>query len=168
MKGNMFDFKEFVDKKGRAARRELGIIKRMLESRGLKAVLHNDEDNPYVFLKAPNDKLSFDGIRIYKIGETLAYRIQKDEKAKPYGTAYPLNIEEMFYDFLADEMDEDKAGKGVIESVAKQFGRFFERTAEVEKKLLVNSVDKRRDTYGKVVDINTNISTGNGRYLPPV
>lgn len=129
-------FGEFVDKKKRESIRQLRLLKQLLESAGMKVenFLSPQDDEPYVFCSTPGDHGSFDGIRIYKIGDQLAFRVQKENRTHPYGKAYPLPIEEMFHDFLSDDnVDQRKAGQKVIESVTKEVRRFFDKSVEAER-----------------------------------
>lgn len=139
-------FGEFVDKKKRESIKQLTIIKQMLEQQGLKVENHlesEDGDDPYVFCFSPEKTGPFDGIRIYKVGTTLAFRVQKENKTHPYGAAYPLPIESMFQDFLSDDgMNEEKAGKKIIESVSREIRRFFEKSVEADRKVKHKEVTK--------------------------
>lgn len=131
-------FGEFLDKKKRESIRQLKILHKLLEHTGLKvdSFVHADDpvEEPYIYCYNPSRNASFDGIRIYKVGSQLAFRVQKESKTHPYGSAYPLNIEEMFNDFMTDEgVDEGKAGSRVIEYVGKEIKRFFEKSIEAEK-----------------------------------
>lgn len=136
-------FGDFVNKKKRESIRQLGLVKQLLEKNGMKVENFTDADHdedPYIFCHNPTKDGSFDGIRIYKIGNQLAFRIQKEKKTHPYGAAYPLPIEEMFHDFLTDEdVDELKAGQKVVEAVAQEIRRFFDKSLEAERK------DRERD-----------------------
>jgi len=146
-------FGEFVDKKKRESIRQLTLLKQMLESAGMKVenFLTNEGDEPYIFCYAPSDGAGFDGVRIYKIGDQLAFRVQKENKTHPYGTAYPLPVEEMFHDFLSDEdVDQMKAGKKVVEAVTKEVRRFFDKSVEAEKDDRSNSL-KQSDGQGDVL-----------------
>lgn len=128
-------FGEFVDRKKRESVRQLTIIKQLLESNGLKVenFLIEGDDEPYIFCYNPMNTGSFDGIRIYKIGNTIAFRIQKENETHPYGSAYQLPVEEMFHDLLGDDgMDQEKAGSEVIKGVAKEIRKFFDKSAEAE------------------------------------
>jgi hypothetical protein len=129
-------FGEFVDKKKRECIKQLGILKQILEQGGMKVenFIHAEsDDEPYIFCASHAKNASFDGVRIYKIGDQLAFRVQKENKTHPYGSAYPLPIEEMFNDFLSDEgTDQKKAGKKVMDAVIKEIKRFFEKSIEAE------------------------------------
>lgn len=145
-------FGEFVDKKKRESIRQLRLVKQLLEASGLKVenFLSVEDDEPYVFCHMPGNNGSFDGIRIYKIGDQLAFRVQKENKTHPYGKAYPLPIEEMFHDFLSDEdVDQRKAGKKVIESVVKEIRRFFDKSVEAER--------EERDQENNMDDAHGNV-----------
>jgi hypothetical protein len=131
-------FGEFVDKKKRESVRHLELVKKLLEHTGMKVdnFLMTDEDDhdPYIFCHNPAKSGSFDGIRIYKIGNDLAFRVQKESKTHPFGSAYPLPIESMFYDFMADkDVDNKKAGQKVIDAVGKEVRKFFDKSVEAER-----------------------------------
>jgi len=144
-------FGEFVDRKKRECIKQLMTIKEMLASNGLKVdnFLTESEDDPYIYCYNPARSGSFDGIRIYKVGNTIAFRIQKENETHPYGSAYQLPIEEMFHDFLGDgDMDQEKAGKKVIESVTKEIRRFFDKSAEAESKEREQNSEMNKDSAG--------------------
>ena len=130
-------FGEFLDKKKRDGIEHLNIVEKILRDNGLKVENFINEDNegdPYVFCYNPSQNSSFNGVRIYILGNQLAFRVQNEKSTHPYGSAYPLNIEEMFHDFLSDtDMDKEKAGKKVIESVSKEIKKFFEKSGQAEK-----------------------------------
>ena len=149
----MQTFLEYVDKKQREAKRHLKIVAKLLESTGLKVKSHlSDEDEPYIFVHA-GKKLSFEGVRIYKIGAQMAFRVQKDEKTHPYGKSYPLDLEDMFKDYISDHTDEEKAGKLVVKAVAKELHRFFDQTHKAERDMLSADFDRgdQNDPLGRVI-----------------
>jgi hypothetical protein len=138
----MKNFKDFLDKKSRAAKHELGLIKKMLENQGVKVKDHLGDDDPYLFVRNPTEKQTdFDGVRIYKVGDTLAYRVQKEEETHPYGTAYPIDIEQTFDDLLGD-MKEQKAGETIIKALAKEIKTFFEKSSEAEQSIREREIRK--------------------------
>lgn len=146
-------FGEFVNKKKRDSIEQLEIVKQMLERNGLRVdnFLSNTDD-PYVYCFSPSKNGSFDGIRIYKIGDQIAFRVQKEAKTHPYGSAYPLPIEEMFHDFLSDDGTEQRqAGKKVMESVAKEIRSFFEKSVEAEKEERDKIIDQGKESQGNVL-----------------
>ena len=146
-------FGDFIDKKKRESIRQLKLMKQLLERNGLKVekFLDTDEDHaPYIYCYSPSRSGGFDGVRIYKIGTELAFRIQKESKTHPYGAAYPLPIESMFSDLLSDDgIDEAKAGKKIIEAVGKEIKKFFERSIEAERD--DNRLDLDRENGGSVL-----------------
>ena len=148
-------FGDFVDKKKRESIRQLRLLKQLLESSGMKVenFLSTEDDEPYVFCYSPGETGSFDGIRIYKIGDQLAFRVQKENRTHPFGKAYSLPIEEMFHDFLSDDdVDQSKAGKKVIESVAKEVRRFFDKSVEAERDERNRELeDQGGDSHGNVL-----------------
>ena len=146
----MKTFREFVDKKTREAKRQLKIIEKVLRKCGMTAQNFMEED-PYIFVKNTGGQTSFDGIRIYKIAGTMAYRIQKESKTHPYGTAYMLDVEGMFDDLIADNVHEEKAGKEVMKAIAEEIQAFFKRSAKAEKDLRASEFDKKSDPWGNVM-----------------
>lgn len=146
-------FGDFVDKKKRDSIRQLKLVKQVLEHNGLKVenFIESERDQePYIFCYSPSRNSGFDGIRIYKIGSEIAFRIQKESKTHPYGSAYSLPIESMFSDFLSDQdTDEAKAGKKIIEAVGKEIKKFFERSIEAEQN--DRSLDLDRESGGSVL-----------------
>lgn len=147
----MQTFLEFVDKKQREAKRHLKIMQKLLESSGLRIKSYVDDDEePYVYLHNPSKKVTFDGVRIYQIGDQLAYRVQKEEKTHPYGKAYQLDIENMFSDYIGDQIDEMEAGKLVIKSVIEELNKFFNRTSQAEVELAAGEFGSP-DPLGSVI-----------------
>jgi len=147
-------FGEFVDKKKRESIKQLTLVKQLLEQQGLKVenFLTTSEDDPYVFCFCPTRNGSFDGIRIYKIGDELAFRIQKENQTHPYGAAYPLPIEEMFHDLLGDlDSDQMKAGEKVMDAVHKEVRSFFDKSIEAERDERERNIEMEKDTEGNVL-----------------
>lgn len=147
-------FGDFLNKKKRDSIRQLELVKGMLEHRGLKVenFLSTDEEDgdPYVFCYNPNKSGGFDGIRIYKIGDELCFRVQKESKTHPYGAAYPLPIETMFYDFMSDDgVDERKAAEKIMEAVSKEIRKFFDKSLEAER--AQREKDMEEDKLGNVL-----------------
>ena len=145
----MQNFHEFIDKKARQAKKELEVIKNVLEHKGMKVSDHTDDEEPFIYIAAKGD-LSFGGIRVYKIANSLAFRVQKEESTHPYGSAYPLDCGEMYTDLLSDKMDETSAGKKVIEAIAEEIKRFFDKSAKAEKDLRSSEIDQQRDPMGRI------------------
>lgn len=147
----MAGFREFVDKRTREARKQLATIKRILENGGFGVNDFTMDEDPYIFAKNPAGNLPFDGVRIYRIGDEIAYRVQKEEKTHPYGKAFGLDIEEMFNDLISDEgMTEQKAGKEVMKAVQEEIRQFFNKNAEAEKEFRAGDFDFGGDPSGHV------------------
>lgn len=153
-------FGQFVDKKTRTARKHLKLIERILKRAGFEVKDHSGDEEPYLYVPA-SKKLSFGGIRIYQIGESVAYRVQKEEKTHPYGKAYRLDIEEMYDDLMSEEeMNEKKAANEVIETIQKELKRFFEKSFDAERELRSIEFDQS-DQLGRVVVNNNNTDYAN-------
>jgi hypothetical protein len=134
-------FLEFIDRKQREAKRQLKIFEKSLRKGKLHVYSHIEDDDPHLFVKANNKKLSFEGIRIYHIGDGIAYRVQKLEKTEPYGKSYALNVEEMYNDFMSENMDEKEAAEKVMEAMVNEIKKFFHHSAQAEDKLRTGQKD---------------------------
>jgi hypothetical protein len=141
-------FNSYLDKKQRDSIKHLSIIQKVLEHNGMKVENFLDSeknDEPYIFCFNPTKNTSFDGLRIYGIGGSYCFRIQKENKTHPYGKAYPLQVEEMFHGLLGDkDVDRKKAGEQVIELVGKEVKRFFDKSEAAEK------IDRQTDASGNL------------------
>lgn len=133
-------FSKFIDKKNSQARKELSVIRDILEEGDLKVEDFLKDESPYLYLHNPDRNLDFDGVRIYKVGSNLAYRIQRESKTAPYGTSYSLNIEEVFGDLIS-EMDEEKAAKKIKKALLEEFKNFFKQSLEAQEELMTKSND---------------------------
>lgn len=130
-------FNEFVNHRERESRDHLKLIEKILKSGkdSLKVKSFLSEDDPYLFVYAPNDNFTFEGIRVYPIGDTYAYKIQNAEDTQPFGKAYSLDLEKMFFDHMSDNIESDEAAKRVSENVKREINRFFELTGKAEEEL---------------------------------
>lgn len=137
----MQNFFEFIDRRQREAVDDLEIVAKALKKNKLDVKEHLHDDQPYIFVKANNKKLSFEGVRVYKIGEQIAYRIQKLEKSEPFGKTYALNLEDMFNDFMSDGMSKEKAGEKVIKSLGEEIKKFFNKSEKAEEELRTGQKD---------------------------
>lgn len=141
-------FGDFIDKKQRDSMKQLKLIEQLLTKQGFKVsdFMTEHEDDPYIYVESPNRSTSFDGVRVYKIGDTIAFRIQKESETHPYGNAYALKIEDMFDDLMSeDDMDEVKAGKLVMKAVAKELTSFFEKSDEAEQEERAGDISQSDD-----------------------
>jgi hypothetical protein len=144
-------FREFVDKKTRDSKKQLNTLYRVIEEEGMSVTSHLKEDDPYIYVLSSGPKLSFDGVRIYKIGNDIAFRIQKESETHPYGKAYSLDVEGMYDDYISDKIGEAKAGKKVMDNIVEELKNFFDKSAEAEKDLRSQDMDTNGDPLGKMV-----------------
>lgn len=145
-------FLEFVDRKVREGKKHLGLVKKLLERQGLSVTARTDEETPFIFVKSPNGSLSFEGIRVYKVGDVMAYRVQKNENTEPYGKAYMLDLEDMFEDYMADNIREEEAAQRIVQTVSEEIQKFFTKSAEAEQELRNIEFDRDgQDGTGKIV-----------------
>lgn len=139
----MKTFVEFVNHRQREGKKHLKLLEKVLRNGGMHVYSHlEDEDlEPYLFIKASNNKLSFEGVRLYQIGDQIAYRIQKLENTEPFGKAYALNIEDMFNDYMGDGLNEQEAGEKVMDSVVDELKKFFHKSYKAEEELRTGQKD---------------------------
>lgn len=167
----MGSFGDFIDKKTRRAKKELSTIGKVLTMDGFKVENYLEEEDPYLFVNTTEDALPFDGVRIYKVGSNIAYRIQKENKTQPYGMAYSLNIEEMFEDLISDT-NEQKAGEEIIEAISKEFRKFFKKSLEAEQEIKSLQFNPASDPGNKLTAMGNNndyanmITNGTRTYSP--
>lgn len=144
----MIKFVEFIDKKERETKKQLKIIEKMLLAHDMKVKNHLDDDDPFLFVYNPKKNTFFEGIRIYKIGDQIAFRVQKEEKTEPFGKAYPMDIEEMFTDLITDYKPDD-AGRRIMAAVTTEVKKFFEKSSLAERELRDKEFDV--NPWSKVV-----------------
>jgi hypothetical protein len=137
----MQQFLEFIDRKQRESVSQLKIVSKALQKGKLDVKEYLHDDDPHIFVRSHNKKLSFEGVRVYKIGDQVAYRIQKLEKSEPFGKTYALNLEDMFNDYLSEGMTKEEAGDKVIESMTEEIKKFFKRSAKAEEELRTGQKD---------------------------
>lgn len=148
----MQQFMEFVDRKEREGKRHLKILDKLFQSQGFDTREHTSNEDPYLYVVNPTKNASFDGIRIYKIGSTLAFRIQKEEKTHPFGKAYQLDVEDMFQDLLTDHHKPEEAGKALVKSLAEEVKLFFKQQAKAENELKASFIGADpKDPFARIV-----------------
>jgi GGDEF domain-containing protein len=163
-------FREFLGGKKREAQRQLHMVMKVLEQSGFKVEDHLEQfDEPYIFCYNPNKDTSFKGIRLYKIGDQIAYRVQRESKTHPFGTAYMIDMDGIFNDLMGDGVTKkEELGRKVMEEVAKTLRNFFQESAQAEKQEdqwdddAMGQVHVRNALGGDYSSQVTN-STGSGR-----
>ena len=149
-------FSAFVDRKTNKARRELEVVRDVLSGGGVKVEDRLKEHDPYLFVPSTKQSLDFGGVRIYKVGSSVAYRLQNESGSEPYGTSYPLDIEGMFEELISD-MGEEKAAEEVKKAVVEEIKGFFERSLEAQDELSSSGFDPHSKIMvvpGKASDIS--------------
>jgi hypothetical protein len=130
-------FAEYLNRKDREALKHLTIVKSILEKAGLDVVDKTKERaDPHLFVYSTDGDLSFEGVRIYNIGDKLAFRVQKNVDTQPYGHAYGIDIEELYEDMLGDDLEDKKIALEIGKAVIKEIKEFFTQSAKSEKELL--------------------------------
>jgi len=161
----MRSFRDFYENKVRLAIKQLNIVAQVVEKAGFKVDHYLDEQfqEPYVYVRNPNRNTSFDGVRLYKIGDKLAYRVQRENATHPYGNAYSLDVELMFDDLMEEgEHKPEVIGQKVMEMVAKELRAFFEESADAEQETADKEMGKEADGLGHVHVRNPQGGDGSG------
>jgi hypothetical protein len=149
----MRSFRDFYENKVRQAIKQLNIVAQVIEKAGFKIDHFLDEHftDPYVYIHNPNNDTSFEGVRLYRIGDKIAYRAQRENKTHPYGNAYTLDVELMFDDLMEEgEMKPEQIGHKVMTMIADELRSFFEESAEAEREENGLDANKQNDTLGQV------------------
>lgn len=149
-------FSAFVDKKANKARKELEVVRDVLKEGGIKVEDKLGERDPFLFIPSTKQSLDFGGVRIYKIGSDIAYRLQNEASTEPYGMSYPLDIEGMFENLIS-EMGEDKAAEEVKKAVVEEINKFFDKSLEAQDELSSSGFDPQNKIMvfpGKAGDLS--------------
>jgi len=146
----MRSFREFIDKKQRDNKNHLAILKKVLEQGSMKVQDHLTEDDPYIYVRG-DGSMSFEGLRIYTIGDQIAYRVQKEEKTQPYGRAYLIDIEEMFNELVSDNYSSKTAAKEIIKAINEGIKDFFQKSKEAEEENRDSGIQTDTDPVGRAV-----------------
>ncbi len=156
-------FSEFIDKKSREGKRQLAIIREVLQKGGLKVVdfSHTEDEDPYIFVYNTQSNDSFHGLRLYKIGDSIAFRIQREEKTHPYGSAYSYKVSDMFND-LVEDMNEEHAGKKVMEYMVKEIQRFFLLSSRADAEMRSADLSGSGDPMGRLIIQSTGTEFSRG------
>ncbi len=128
----MDNFPEYMNKKRRDAVKQLQVVRDIFEKNGMNVADFTKSKEPYVFIEAPEKGDLLGGIRVYKLGDMMAYRVQKQPETHPFGKAYALNLEEMFEDLLSD-YEIKEAGEKVMKTVLCEIKQFFKDSILAEK-----------------------------------
>lgn len=129
-------FFEYVDRKQRQVVRQLKIVKRILGQAGLQVASQlnfRHKEEPYLYVYNPNSDTKF-GLRVYGVGEELAYRLQRKEKTHPYGKPNRLTIADMWDDIKSEGKDDAAAANEIIKAVGDEITDYFKQSAKAEKK----------------------------------
>ena len=139
----MNTFLEFVERKERESLKHLKLISKMLKNDFVVEEFLSNSKEPYIFINVPSNQksLSFKGVRIYEIGNFMAYRIQQESETQPYGKAYQIDINEMFNDFMTDMDSEEKVLEEIKNQIVNELKNFFSNSAKAEDEMINKGMD---------------------------
>lgn len=148
-------FASFLEKKSEESKKQLEIIRDVLVEGEFEISDFTKERDPYIFCKSNKQDLDFEGIRIYKIGSSIAYRIQNESQTEPYGKAYSLNVEKAFENLISD-MNEEKAAERIKKLIIQELNSFFEESQKAQEKINAGNLDAQSQliTRNSVIDIS--------------
>lgn len=136
----MATFGDFLYKKERDNKENLRLLGLIFKKSGFKVKSGlGDGHSPYVFIYKPSglskavDDLSFDGVRLYFLGEVLAYRPQMRHNSQPFGEAYNMDVTGMFRDLMAE--GDKKAGLKVIHYIIQELRDFFIQSGKADQEM---------------------------------
>lgn len=144
----LMKFTKFLDSKHRSYRRKLSIIENVLKAFNIKVESYLNQSDSYLYVPADVDGLSFNGIRIYGIGDIIAFRVQNESTSHPYGKSYEIKIEELFNTLISEDMDSTKAGKEVAKYIKEELISFVKTSVKAEEESAGMTKD---DGFGKII-----------------
>lgn len=148
-------FSSFIDVKNKEIIQKLKVLSKVVGQEFDVKEFLEDVENPYLYVSPKKSMdLPFDGVRVYQIGSSFAYRVQNENKSEPYGSAYPLNIEQAYED-LTPDMQGVELAKTISDIVIEEFDKFFDHSAkaEVDQRAVLfsrNPVSKNKDVSNQV------------------
>jgi hypothetical protein len=133
MKHKFFDY---INRNALGAKRKLKIIHNILKLNKIKNKMFLNVDDPFLFVYSTDPECDFEGIRIYSIGRSIAFKIQNRIDTHPYGKAYLLDFENIFNTFMSEkDADEEKAGGKVADTLVDEIKRFFKMSSDSQNKI---------------------------------
>jgi hypothetical protein len=158
----MITFLEYINRTDDLAVKRLRVLKRALEQGGF---LVKDfvlaEDDPHIFVYALPKISTFEGVRFYIFGDTLAFRPQKKVDTEPYGESYSFNVQDMFDDMMLefgdDKQDKNKPVKECLRKMAQELRTYFIKSKKAEEELVkvqLSDIEDKDSTSDGIV-INT-------------
>lgn len=157
----METFVEFTNRKYRESTNKLNLLYKLFRKGGLQVENHTKKcDDPYLFVRSNEPTYSMGGVRVYKIGDYIAFRVQKDSETHPYGRAYPLEVEEIFEDFVED-MSPEKAFEKTAETIVEEINRFFTESIKADKEVNYSNIEGDKDPMGRVMVRSTGTDYAN-------
>lgn len=150
-------FFDYINRKLLSSKRKLKIIHKILKQSDIKSKLYTkNTDDPHLFVYSTDDNCDFEGIRIYPIGRSIAFKVQNRSDTHPYGKAYLLDFENIYNTFMSEkDAEEEKAGKDVIKYFVDEIKRFFKMSAEAQNN--VDKTDKRLMLRNTGTDYSANV-----------
>ena len=151
-------FSSFIDVKNKEIVEKLKVISKVLEQQFEVEEFLEDMENPYLYVSPKRTMdLPFEGVRVYQIGSSFAYRVQNEKTSEPYGVAYPLNIEKAYEDLISDTEDAELA-EIISNIMLEEFEKFFEQSAKAETDQ--RSVLFSRNPISKNQDVSNQVTVG--------
>lgn len=149
----MMKFNEYIDRTDDETTKRLNTIRKALQRGGYRVqdFALKDQD-PHIFVYALPKVATFEGIRIYLLGDILAFKAQKKVETEPYGKAYTFAIQDMYDDMVleyGDSPDKELPVKKTILKMADELRMFFVKSKTAEESLVQMQLTSIEDKSGQ-------------------
>lgn len=130
----MKEFGDFVNYKNRLLLPKLEILASVFKQGKFETTESlEDINDPFIYIKS-NKPVKFGGVRLYFLNDQLIYKPQKTIKDKPFGKAYPLDLNGFFEELMSEDVDEETMAKEIIDYLNQVITVFFQKNSELERK----------------------------------
>lgn len=163
----MKTFLEFHNVIDQETKEDLEMLLHVLRKDGLRVEdFLESGDMPYIFCYNPLEDTSFQGVRIYKHGTILAFKVAKFPDSQPYGAAYNIDLQGMYDALIEDKKEKKEALKELCKKVCEEMRKFFRKSKIAEDKIVKSQIrdPDALDGAGQIVIRNTGTDYSNNVY----
>lgn len=95
-------FSDYLKSRNYSGRRKLAIFAEVMRRADLHVIPRFDGAEPHLFVSRGPDRT---GVRIYEIGDRLAFRVQDLPDGEPHGRAFGIDVQRLFEEII-EEIDD--------------------------------------------------------------
>jgi hypothetical protein len=129
----MYKFFDYINQSEMQAHRKLKIISDLLKSQQIKNKLFNSDQEPHIFVFSTNPDTYFQGVRVYPIANSVAFKVQNKINTHPYGKPYLLDFEKMYNNLMGQkDASEEDCAKSIIDYICTELKKFFTMSAKYQ------------------------------------